>query len=231
VIGLVACGLATVTGNGVAPGVVGVVSASLFGPLPYGLGPISALSVNGTPAPLSSVSNQNNVQQATFQVPCETQVGTGTATVVLTVSGGTTTISGVPVFAAQPGIFTYLGPGNKVYAAVIRALDGTYVTPSSFAHRGETYYVFLTGVGQTSPPASTNNPGNGQATVAQAVVGVNNAGVPVVSSTYQGGVGVYLVGFQIPQSFQTGPDQPFSVGMILNNLVFYSNSVFLPGVN
>ncbi|MBZ5604385.1 MAG: Ig-like domain-containing protein [Acidobacteriia bacterium] len=229
-IGLVACGLATVTGNGVAPNVQGVISSSLFGPLPYSLGPISALTVNGTPAPIDSVSNQNGVQQATFQVPCE--VTGSSATVVLTVSGGATTISGVQVLPAQPGIFTYLGPNSKPYGAVIRAADGTYVTPSSFAHRGEPYYAVLTGLGQTTPPASTDNPGNSQAINGQAIVGVNNQGVPVGSSYYlPGAIGVYLIQFTIPLDGPSGTDVPFSVGVIVSGQVYYSNSVYLPGVN
>jgi uncharacterized protein (TIGR03437 family) len=234
-IGLVACGLANATGSGLATTVTGVISASLFGPLPYALGPISSLTVNSVPAPISSVSNQNGVQQVTFQVPCEAQPGA--ATVVININGNSTTITGVQVLPAQPGIFTYAGPNNKPYAAIIRAKDGTYVTPSSSMHRNETYYVILTGMGQTSPAASTDNPGNGQATVAQAVVGVNNQGVPVVSSTYlQGAIGVYIIGFQVPSDASTlasipnGTDVPFSVGVFLNNQVTYSNNTFVPSL-
>jgi uncharacterized protein (TIGR03437 family) len=209
--------------------VQGQITASIYGPLPYGLGPITALTVNAVPAPISSVVNQNGVQQATFQVPCET---TGnTATVVISVNNNPTTITGISVTPAQPGIFTYQGPNNKLYGAVIRGADGTYVTPSSFARRGEPYYVVVTGMGQTIPPASTNNPGNGQAVNGTPIVGVNNQGVPVGSATYSGGaIGVYLIQFTIPTNFPTGPDQPFSVGLIVNGQVYYSNSVFIPGV-
>ena len=188
------------------------------------------MSIDGVPAPIESISNQNGVQQANFQTPCETPAGS--ATVVLTISGVNTTIQGVQVVQAQPGIFTYQGPTGKPYGAVIRAADGSYVTPSNYAHRGETYYVVVTGLGQTSPAASTNSVGiAGLNVIPQVIVGVNNAGVQVVSAQYSvGSIGVYLVGFQIPLTAPTGPDQPLAVAVIVGNSVAYANPAYLAGV-
>jgi uncharacterized protein (TIGR03437 family) len=229
--GLVPCGLATAIANGLAAGIQGVLSGSSgFGPLPYTLGGLS-MTINGTPVPLYSLANSNGVQQVTFQTPCETAVGS--ATVVVTINGGVTTVTGVQVFAAQPGIFTYAGPNGKLYGAVIRGADGSYVTPSNLAHRGETYYLVATGLGQVAPATLTNAAGTGAQTVASAViVGVNNAGVPTNPAQYlQGSIGVYIVGFQIPTSATTGTDQPLALAIVQNGqTIFGSQVLFLPGV-
>lgn len=227
--GLVPCGLASASAVGLAPSVSGVLSGnSGFGPLPYTLGGLS-MTINGIPVPLSALSNT----QVNFQTPCETPVGT--ATVVITANGGVTTVQGVPVLAAQPGIFTYAGPNGKLYGIIQRGLDGSYVTPSSLAHRGETYYVYATGLGQVTPATSTNASGivgQTQTVAAPVVVGINNAGVPTNPAQYvQGLIGVYFVPFQIPQSATTGTDQPLALAIVLNGQnIFGNQAVFIPGV-
>ncbi len=232
VAGLVPCGLGTVTGPGLAPNIQGVMSGlSPFGPLPYTLNNLS-LTINGVPAPIEAVANQNGVQQVNFQTPCET-AGSSSATVVITISGTPTTIPGVQVFQSQPGIFTSAGPNNLPYGAVIRASDGSYVTPSSLAHRGETYYVIVTGLGQTTPPLTTNSAGiPGENVNTPLIVGINNNGVPVVSAfALQGEQGVYLVGFQIPLTTPASSTAvPLSVAAVVNGVPVYSNSVFLAGI-
>jgi uncharacterized protein (TIGR03437 family) len=228
-VGLSPCGLNSVTGAGLAAGVSGVVPGNPLGVglLPYTLAGVS-ITVNNVSVPLWSVSNINGVQQVNFQTPCE--ITPGTATAVITVNGATTTISGVQVLAVQPGIFNYAGPNGKPYGQVQRALDGSYVTPSSFAHRGETYWLILTGLGQTTPPIITNAAGTGSQVLpasAQVVVGVDNFGVPVTFAEYAPGqIGVYVIGFTIPLTAPTGPDQPLAVE--INNV--FGNAVYLPGV-
>ncbi len=117
---------------------------------------------------------------------------------------------------------------------MIRALDGSYVTPTNPARRGETYYLVATGLGQTTPPISTNSAGiGGQVVNLQVVVGVNNSGVPVLTNQTQylvGAIGVYIVGFQIPANAPTGADQPLAIAVVINGQVVFGNPVFLPGV-
>ena len=163
--GMTPCGLVTVSGTGVAPAVQGVVSGvSFFGSLPTTLAGLS-ISVqqgaNNIPVPIQAVANDQSGQQANFQAPCE--LTPGTATVVVTVNGVSSNPVSVPVFAVQPGIFTSPGSNGKQYGAVIRAVDGTYVTPSNPAQRGERCYMVVTGLGQVTPAATTNSAGTGAA--------------------------------------------------------------------
>ncbi len=183
--------------------------------------------INGADVPLYSVSNLNGVQQVNFQTPCETVPGL--ATVVIQVNGATTVVSAVQVLATQPGIINYAGPNNMPYGYVISMLDGTTVTPNNPAHRGGTYYMVVTGLGQTTPPIITNAVGTGSQVIplSQVIVGVNNAGVPVTLAEYASGeVGVYVIGFTIPANAPTGTNQPLAVEV---NGVF-GNPVYLPAV-
>jgi uncharacterized protein (TIGR03437 family) len=228
--GLVACGLANGTGPGIAPTISGVILGNPlgFGPLPYSIATTS-LTVNGVKAPLYSLSNVNGVQQVTFQTPCETP--TGSVTVAITVNGVTTTVTGVQVYAAQPGILTYAGSNGRAYGAVISAVDGSYVTPSNPVRRGQTYYLVATALGQTTPPAVTNAAGSGQAIPTSAlVIGINNVGLPVISAQYVA-IGVYYVGFQIPASAATtATDVPLALLQFVGGQSVYdSQGAFLPG--
>jgi uncharacterized protein (TIGR03437 family) len=91
--------------------------------------------------------------------------------------------------------------------------DGSYVSPANPAHAGETIQVFVTGLGQLTPATATGSAGvPGQTVAGSVVVGLNNAGVPLISAAYaQGMVGVYVLTLQIPANTQTGPAQPLGV--------------------
>jgi len=231
--GLTPCGLITVTGTGLAPGVQGVLSGlSAFGPLPYALGPVSAITVNSIPAPIQAVANQSGVEQVNFQAPCELQAGV--ATVAITSGGGTVTVSNVPVFQVQPGIFTFAGPNNIPYGAAIHADGGGYVLPTSPARRGERLFMVVTGMGQTTPAVSTNAPGTGSQNIAlPVVVGISDRGVPVLSARYLlGSIGAYLIEFQVPTDSPVGANQSLAVAALTNNgtTFVFGNQAFLAAV-
>jgi uncharacterized protein (TIGR03437 family) len=233
-VGLTPCGLITVTGAGLAPGVQGVLSGlSAFGPLPYALGPVSSVTVNNIPAPIQAVANQNGVEQVNFQAPCEIQAGV--ATVAITSGGGTATVSNVPVFAVQPGIFTYPGPNNIPYGAVIRKVNGSYVTPSNPARRGERLYMVVTGMGQATPTIVTNSAGTGSQNITlPVVVGISDRGVPVLSATYLfGSIGAYLIEFQVPADSPVGTNQSLAVAALTNNgtTFVFGNPAYLAAVS
>ena len=104
------------------------------------------------------------------------------------------------------------------------------MSPTNPAHPGETIFVFVTGLGQTSPPAKTNQQGAGQAVTANVIAGINNAGAPHTKVEYAPGlVGVYLVGIQIPENTKTGDHQP--IGLILadsSGTVYRCLATFIP---
>ncbi len=230
--GLTPCGIAIVSGSGLAASVRGTDQANPFvGPLPYTLDGVS-LDVNGVPAPIFWVSNtQQGGEAAAFQTPCE--VTPGSASVVVRVNGTSTTVSEVSVTKYQPGVFTTMGSDNVPYAVALHA-DGSYVTQSNPAQRGEQLKLFLTGLGSVTPSTATNRAGTGDQMVMGAVtVGLNNAGVPVIGSEYlPGAIGIYVVTFQVPQDTQPGTQRP--VGFIISDpgdpaaQAIYANGSFIP---
>ncbi len=229
--GLVPCGLGIATGSGIAPGITGTISgASFFGPLPLVLNGFS-LSIGGIPAPIYQLSNTNGKQQVTFQTPCEVAPTTN-ATAVLQINGASTTVTGVLILQAQPGIFFYTGSNGKNYGQVISADDGTYITALNPAKRGHNYYLVATGLGQVTPPTATDSVGvNGQVIASSIIVGVSNLGVPVFAQFYQPGeVGIYIVGFTIPPNSPTGADQPLALAITIGGQPIFGNAVFLPAV-
>lgn len=230
--GLTPCGIAIVSGSGLAPGLQGTVQADSFvGGLPFTLSGDS-LTVNGIAAPIFWVSNtQAGGEALAFQTPCD--VTPGPATVILTVNGSATTVASVPVTKYQPGIFQTTINGKK-YAVLVHVADGSYVTPDNPAHRGEQLLVFVTGLGTGTPSTATNRAGvTGQTSDANIIVGVNNAGVRVIGSQYlPGAIGIYTITFEVPSDTATGTYQ--NLGLIVtdpadpNNTAIYAYGSFLP---
>jgi uncharacterized protein (TIGR03437 family) len=232
--GMSPCGFVTVTGAGVASGVTGVVApVSFFGAYPYSVAGLS-ITVNGNLVPIQAVANDQFGQRANFQAPCE--LTGSSATVVVTLNGGSATVTGVPVLQVQPGIFTYTGPNNKLYGAVIREVDGTYVTATNPARQGEKVYVVTTGLGQASPTLITNSAGTGtQNVILPTAVFLSGRGIPALSARYLfGWVGAYLVEFQVPADSPIGPDQSLIVietSADGNSFLGVSNTVLVPAVS
>jgi uncharacterized protein (TIGR03437 family) len=227
--GLVPCGLATATGSGLAPGITGTISGATFlGALPYTLNGLS-LSVNGTPAPIYTLSNSNGKQQVTFQTPCQATPGSGT--VVIQLNGATTTVQNVTILQVQPGIYYSTGTNGTAYGEVIDS-NGNYVTAQNPAKRGQNYYLIATGLGQTTPATSTDAAGiNNQNVALPVIVGVSNLGVPVFEQIYAPGyVGLYVIGFTIPTTNPAGIDQPLVVGVIANGQTVFSNTVYINSI-
>ncbi|MEO7144338.1 MAG: Ig-like domain-containing protein [Bryobacteraceae bacterium] len=210
--GIVPCGVATIMGTGLAPGLNGSVTAnSLVGAWPTTLAG-DTVTLGGFSAPIYSVSNYQGVESVTIQTPCELSPGTTTAQV--SVSGGSTTISGVPVLAIQPGLFQYQVNGQN-YAIAFRP-DGSLISPSNPAHSGETVRFIATGLNQVTPATGTGHLGvPGQEVNAQLVVGLSNSGVALRSAEYMvGAVGLYIVSFDVPAGNPTGSSQPLALAAV-----------------
>jgi uncharacterized protein (TIGR03437 family) len=222
--GVAPCGLATVYGTNIAPGVNGVVSTNFLGigGLPLSYNGIEVL-FGGRQAPIFALANQGGTESIIVQTPCE--LAPGTTSVLIRIPGAQAQVENVQVLPAAPGIFETPASGTQPsYAAIIRS-DGSYVTPSNPARRGEVVYAAVTGLGQTEPGIVTNRIGFGNQSVsAPLVVGVNDSGVRLVSATYANGmVGVYWVGFQIPEDATPGLFRSFAVAAEGPNGLIFGN--------
>jgi uncharacterized protein (TIGR03437 family) len=230
------CSLAIVTGAGIAPNAQGTVVGAVFGPAPLSLQGTSitfATGGNTLQAPIFSISNANGTQSATFQVPCEASAG-AVASVTVAVGGGSATVT-LPVLAASPGVYGAVGPDGVTRAVLARA-DGSFVSLANPARRGETITAFVTGLGPTTPPVSTNQipPRGAVATVNGTVItGVGVGGVAPLYSIPQltaDLVGVYQVSFVIPANVSSGNNVGFSIGVIPagSSVANYSNLTYIP---
>lgn len=229
--GLVPCGLATATGSGLATGITGTISGStgFLAPLQYTLDGLS-ISVNGVPAPIYQLSNTNGKQQVTFQTPCQVAPSSN-GSVAIQLNGAATTVNGVTILQAQPGIFYSTGSNGLAYGEVIDS-NGNYLTATNPAVRGGTYYMVATGLGLVAPPTATNSLGiNGQNVILQTIVGVNNLGVPVVQAIYQPeAIGIYVIQFTIPTTASPGTNQPLVLAEVANGQTIFSNTVYINSV-
>ncbi len=165
------------------------------------------------------------------QIPFETPVGLTQITVNYG-NGATTSASNVPILGVKPGLFSYTSTAdNRAYADATRP-DGSYVGPDNPARRGETIRIYATGLGQTTVPAATNRVGvPGQTVLAPIVVGVNNAGVRLISAELLAGeIGVYVITMEIPVDTPTGSYQPIGLGVDRpdGTGTEYANTVFVP---
>jgi uncharacterized protein (TIGR03437 family) len=208
--------------------VQGVFSAeNVLGPLPTTFQGIT-VTFNGIAAPIFSVSNASGVQQVVVQVPYEIG-GVSSVNVAITNSGGgTATVSNVAVQPYAPGIFETSVFGPKQAVAVHS--DGSYVTPSSPARRGENIIIYLTGLGQTSPATGTNRAGTvGQNLLAPIVAGINNAGVPVVLvQAVTGLIGVYTITLTIPSDAPSGLIPIQAIVYDAANNPYFAQGSFVP---
>lgn len=223
------CGIYTIFGSGIATGLNGTVVANPFGfgQLPLQLRNV-VVQVGDFFAPIYAVSNQSGTESVIIQAPCELTPGRNVS-VVLQVSGGSTTITGVPVLSAQPGIFEAQGStGQARYASALRP-NGTYVSPSNPAVRGERIRVYMTGLGQTNPGLTTNQPGVADMRLLNTtlIAGLSNEGITLVSAEPAAGlIGVYVVTIEIPANAPVGSAIPlnFGIDVGLGSPVYSNNS-------
>ncbi len=222
-------GIAIVNGNGILPGVQGLISATpdSAGELPTSFSGVT-ISFDGTPAPIYYVQDTNGADQVMVQVPFEVQPGSAVALTVDVALSGSATVM-VPVKPFAPGVFTSVYNG-KTYASAVRP-DGSHVSPTNPAHRGENIQLYITGLGQATPTIATGAPGvSDQTIVAPIVIGLNNSSVPIVSAVYGPGlIGIYVVTIQVPKDTRTGKHQP--VGVIAHdsaNKSYFAQNTYIP---
>jgi uncharacterized protein (TIGR03437 family) len=154
------------------------------------------VEVNGTAVPLFYVGES----QINAQIPYGTP--TGSATITVTASGGTSAAGTLPVESAGPGIFTI---GTQ--AAAVNA-DGSVNTTTNGAAPNSSISVYFTGTGPLSnPPASgaaaSSNPLSQAMLPYSASIGGEPATVTFVGLA-PGFVGLGQANITIPSSLSPG---------------------------
>ena len=173
-------------------------------PLPTNLGGVS-VTVNGVPAPLLFVSGG----QINLQVPFG--ASGSSATIVVNNNGTASNEVSVPLAASSPGIFsvdgTGFGPGTVVHA------DFSLVSEAAPAAVAETVIIFLTGLGELSPPipdgaAGPVDPLSRTTDPDLLVLFGSEAGTVLFSGAAPGFVGLYQINVTIPNPVVTGAAVP-----------------------
>jgi uncharacterized protein (TIGR03437 family) len=228
--GLTPCGLASLTGTGLAPGVVGTMHATDAGTVT--LGPVDWVMIAGVQASIASISNHKGKETILLQTPCGTPVGP--AEVDVSVQGQIVSVIGVDVEALQPGVFSKFeddgvsGDAAQRYVWAIHG-DGSLVSVTSPAARGEVIRIFATGLG---PLVAAATPGSHvQDLLTSLVLGLDDAGVPVANSGYlTRRPGRYFVEVAIPADLVTGARSATFViaAQPVNGDAIYSNTVTIP---
>jgi len=166
-------------------------------PLPTSLGGTSVI-IGGMQAPITSVSpNQINAQ-----VPFELPAGQPYE-VIVNANNALTTPQSFQAGAASPGL-SVLATG---YVQASHQ-SGAPITETSPARPGEYIAVYLVGMGGTTIPVASGQPGPGSPfanTSIAPTVTLNNENAPVVfSGLIPGLVGVYQVNLQLPSDAKNG---------------------------
>jgi uncharacterized protein (TIGR03437 family) len=234
------CSLATIYGSAIAPALQGVASA-MIAPQTQVAG--VTVQFGGVSAPILDVANVNGQETVSVQVPCEvpSSAATPAATVqmVVTADGAASAPFNVTVLPLSPGIFQFTDTDGQVRAVLVRQ-DGTFINIANPARPGDTLRMFVTGLGQTTPPLFTNefdplvevnNSWVPQSLPVNTgvVVGINNGGALVLSAQYAYGmVGVYEVDFQVPENTASGNNAPFAIVLFQGTSVVFGNGSLIP---
>jgi uncharacterized protein (TIGR03437 family) len=161
-------------------------------------------------APVLCVANSGGMESLTVQAPDKL---TGNS-VDVSIRYGTdqSTVKGVAVVPALPGIFQLSQSGKT--AAVVFHPDGSLVSPSNRARRGEVVRMFVTGIGSLSEGAPRF----------PIIVGVDHLGAPLQAiNCGECQAGVAELRFEIPQQASSGADVSLLVSVVANGKGMYSN--------
>jgi uncharacterized protein (TIGR03437 family) len=184
--------LASIAGSNLATSTV----TNSVTPLPTTLGG-ATVTVNGRTAPLLYASPA----QINFQVPWET--ATGSASVIVTVAGVSSSAGTVPVTAAAPGIFFYSSG-----AAIAQNHDFTLNSPTNPAHAGSYIIAYLTGSGPVTPAvadgAPTGSTGLVQPTLTPTVTIGGQTATVLGSALTPGFVSLLQVNVTVPSGLAAG---------------------------
>ena len=230
------CSLVTIYGKGLATGLQGVVQPFILPQMQ-----VAGISVQfgGASAPILYVANESGQEYLSAQVPCGVTPNAAVQ-VVVTASGAASSPFPVPVTAYSPGIFEFMDTDGALRAVLVRQ-DGSFITLANPAQPGDIVRMYVTGLGQTNPPLTTdefdplvlvdNDWVPQDLTVsASLLVGVNNGGALVVSQKYAYGmVGVYEVAFQVPENTALSKNVPFAIVVTQDPAqLYWGNASLIP---
>jgi uncharacterized protein (TIGR03437 family) len=178
-------------------------------PFPTNLNGVQLL-INNTPAPLYLItSNPDRV----FAVVPYALTGSS-ATIVLSNNGTLSNTITVPVAASAPGIASLAQ--NGLGAGAITHADGSLVSASSPASRGETVVIYLTGLGAVSPSVADGRGPTGltRSNSVQAIY-FGAAAVDPSAILFQGltpgYAGLYQINVTIPLSVDSSAAVPLAI--------------------
>jgi uncharacterized protein (TIGR03437 family) len=178
-------------------------------PYPSSLTNVS-VSIGGLPAPVYLVSPS----QINCLVPYGVDTTKSTATVVVTNNNVTSNSVSVPLSATSPGIFSndLSGTGD----GAVTHLDGSLVSPTHPATKGETLTIYLTGLGalmSAVKDGAAPNPPAADPVTAQVVVYVNGIAIPNLLYSGLNPVypGLYQINFAVPGTLTVSGELPLAV--------------------
>lgn len=178
-------------------------------PLPRVLGGLT-VTVGGTQAPLFYVSPG----QVNIQIPFGLKGGS--VSLQARAGGGTSNEVTVPLAATCPGVFFY-DDGQSPFRGVILHGDYSPVTASKPARLGETVLIYLTGLGELSPAATTGaaNPESPPGKALDPAIAVYFGGEAALGVAFAGGAprfaGLNQINVTIPFSAPTGSGVPVAI--------------------
>jgi uncharacterized protein (TIGR03437 family) len=186
--------------------------------------PSSAIvTFNSESAPILGAFGNSTQTLITFQVPCDVTPGTVPVSVTLN-NASTLQPVQLAIRSASPGIFE-LPMSDGVRRAVAVRPDGTFVSLANPARRSEIIRIYVTGIGPTSPPLTTNalpTPGvDSLSTATYLAVQIGNPGgvegVPVLSSSRVSPslIGVFELAIAIPADALPGNNTFLEVGVLV----------------
>lgn len=185
-------------------------------PLPQTLGGTSVI-VGGLQAPVSMVSPGQIDAQVPFELPAGQPYQ-----VIVNANNALTTPQSLQAGDASPGLSVL--PSGYVQAS---HQSGAAVTESAPAQPAENISIYLVGMGATTIPVASGQPGPGgtfATTVIDPVVTLNNESATVTfSGLIPGLVGVYQVNFVVPSDATNG-----DLTLTLSENAFGSNTGLLP---
>ena len=151
--------------------------------------------IGGVPSPLFYVSPS----QINVQIPFELDAS-GQYQVVVNANGALTPPQQVQLTQANPGLDTF--PDGSLVA--VHASDGTLISATSPAQRGEYVVLFALGLGATDNPVATGDGSSGTVlsrVTVQPTITMNSNPVPIsFAGLTPGFVGLYQVNLQIPDN-------------------------------